>query len=476
MSITAQHLVRLLTGALLASLLPAAALAQMTAKIVRITGNPQQATITAPGGTRSAAAVNLPIAEGSVIETGDRVDVYVETFPGAVATIRQNSRVKLAGLRLLSVGADAGKRSAELELERGKIISTLDSSKQAITKFGIRTPRGVAAARGTVYGVSAVANGTSAFVVDGNIVIDLGGGQTIAIPYGQAALNNAGSAAALATLVASSPELAADLLVAVQTLAANVAGNTSAVGGPEVATAMLQAVTTAVVTALPGQAGYVVQTLVQAAVTPGSATSGSTQTMLNAVSAITAAAVQAVNRAGGTLTQSSAAAQGAAQAVAQVAPGGSGGTTVLGLLSVIGDVATASAIQGTGGPNAAGIATTIAAAVNTGAATGTTGGTPPTVTITQTPNQASNSILITTTATAGGANATSTTTLSNAGVGPVTTQISGPGGTSTSTTTPPTGAAGGNNVVTPPAPQQGQPTITPFTPIDPAANVSPNNF
>lgn len=475
MSITAKSLVRFLIGALVASLLSAHALAQMTAKIVRITGNPQQATITAPGGTRSAAALNLPIAEGSMIETGQQVSLYVETFPGAVATIRENSRVKLAGLRLLSAGADAGKRSAELELERGKIISTLDSSKQAITKFGIKTPRGVAAARGTVYGVSAVANGTSAFVVDGNIVIDLGGGQSISIPYGQAALNNAGSASALASLVANSPELAADLLVAVQVLAANVAGNTSAVGGPDVATAMLQAVTTAVVTALPGQAGYVVQTLVQAAVTPGSATSGNTQTMLNAVSAITAAAVQAVNRAGGTLTQSSAAAQGAAQAVAQVAPGGSNSPTVLGLLSVVGDVAAASAIQGTGGNNSAGIASAIASAVNTGAATGTTGGgTPPSITITQTPNPANNTIVVTSTATAGGSSGSSTTTLSNAGVGPVTTQISGPGGTTSVTIVPPTGT-GGSGPITPPAPQQGQTTITPFTPIDPAANVSPNS-
>ena len=295
MSLTATHLVRFLIGAALVSLLPVAALAQMTARIVRITGNAQQAAITAPNGARSVAAINLSIAEGSTIETGDRVDVYVETFPGAVATIRQNSRVKLVGLRLISAGAEAGKRSAELDLERGKIISTLDASKQSITKYGIKTPRGVAAARGTVYGVSAVANGTSAFVVDGNIVIDLGGGQSIAIPYGQAALNNAGSASALAAQVAASPELAADLLAAVQVVAANVASNTSAVGGPDVATAMLQAVVTAVVTALPGQAGAVVQALVQAIVTPGSATSGSTQTMLRAVSAVTVTAAPAVS-------------------------------------------------------------------------------------------------------------------------------------------------------------------------------------
>lgn len=457
------------------ALLPATALAQMTAKIVRITGNPQQATITNPAGATSVAAVNLAIAEGSTIETRAGVDLYVETFPGAVATIRQNSLVKLTGLRLISAGVDAGKRQAELDLQRGKIISTLDPTKQAVTKYGIRTPRGVAAARGTVYGVSNVASSTSAFSVDGNIVIDLGGGQTVSIPYGQAALDNAGSSAALAALVANSPELAADLLAAVQIVAANVAANTSAVGGAEVATAMLQAVTTAVVRALPGQAGAVVQTLVSAIVTPGSATSGSAQTMLNAVTAVTGAAVQAVTAAGGTLTQSAAAAQGAAQAVAQIAPGGAGSGTVAGLLSAIGDVAAAGAIQGTGGNNAGTITSTIASAVTAGAATA--GGPPPVVSIVATPNAGAGTIVVTTTVTGGGTtgnNASSTTTISNAGLGPVTTTVTTPGGTTTNTSTPPSG--------TPPPPGQNnnppsttQNVITPFTPIDPAANVSPNS-
>jgi hypothetical protein len=458
MRTTLKHLALALVFA--ASLLPASALAQMTAKIVRITGNPQQATITTAGGVRSAAAVNLPIAEGSTIETRQGVDVYVETFPGAVATIRQNSLVRLSGLRLLSAGADAGKRSAELDLERGKIISVLDASKQAITKFGIKTPRGVAAARGTVYGVSAVANGTSAFAVDGFIVIDLGNGQTVSIPYGQAALNNANSAATLASLVANSPELAADLLAAVQIVAANVAANTSAVGSPEVATA------------LPGQAGAVVQTLVAAIVTPGSATSGSLQTMLNAVSAVTGAAVQAVTAAGGTLTQSSAAAQGAAQAVAQLAPGGANSGTVVGLLSAIGDVAAASAIFGSGGSaNAGPVATAIANAVNAGAASA--GGSPPTVNIVATPNATAGTIGVTATVTSGGTSASSSTTLSNSGLSSLTTQINSPSGSSTSTTSVPSGTApapapGG----TPPA--STPPTITPFAPIDPAANVSPS--
>ncbi|MBL9187117.1 MAG: FecR domain-containing protein [Opitutaceae bacterium] len=458
-------------------LLPATALAQMTAKIVRITGNPQQATITSPTGASSPAAVNLPVVEGSTIETRAGVDLYVETFPGAVATIRQNSLVKLSGLRLLSAGADAGKRQAELDLQRGKIISTLDPTKQAITKYGIKTPRGVAAARGTVYGVSAVAAGTSAFVVDGNIVIDLGPGQPpISIPYGQAALDNAGSAAALAALVSGSPELAADLLAAVQIVAANVAANTSAVGGPDVATAMLQAVTTAVVTALPGQAGAVVQTLVSAIVTPGSATSGSQQTMLNAITAVTGAAAQAVAAAGGTLTQSAAAAQGAAQAVAQIAPGGAGSGTVVGFLSAIGDVVAAAAIQGTGGNSAGVITTTIANAVTAGAATGS--GTPPVVSIVATPNAGTGTIVVTTTVTAGNAgtgnNASSSTTISNAGLGSVTTQINTPGGSSTLTSTPPAGTPPrpGQNTVSQPA----QTTITPFAPIDPSANVSPSGL
>ena len=144
----------ILFSLLLVLLVPSSAWAQnITARIVKINGS--GATVTPKGGVSAPAMVNAQLVEGALIETPPKVEVFLETFEGAVATIRGGSKVEVRVLRM-GQGADAGKRVAELNLEKGNIISTLDPSKRPVTEFGIRTPRGVAAARGTVYGVTVI--------------------------------------------------------------------------------------------------------------------------------------------------------------------------------------------------------------------------------------------------------------------------------------------------------------------------------
>ena len=502
--------------ALCVSLGAASARAQMMARIVRINGDANQASVTNPGAAAVAAAVNLSIAEGASIETKAGVEVFVETFPGAVATIRQNSRVRLTSLRLVAAGADAGKRAAELELQRGSVISTLDPAKQAITKYGIKTPRGVAAARGTVYGVSVIPAATggdnsSVLVLSGTVVIDRGPGeQPITIPFGQAAIDNADAANQLATLIAQTPGLAADVLAAVGVVADNVANATSAAGNADSAALLLASVTSAAVRALPGQAPAIVQTLVGAIVAPGSAMGGNQRSILGAVSGVTDAAVRAVIASGGGMSEAGAAAQGAARGIVQgkvtdalnaaraanpgISPAGllavanqaAGSEPVTSALSVIGNVATGTAIRmfgqsaDTGG--AAATASGIGQAVNAGASSGAfaafagagvpnpgVGFTPPIVNVVVQAGQPSG--VTTIAATTGGS--TSSSSWVGPGADPVTTQTIAPSG-QTTTVVPP---------IIPPKPPSGESgsgappskaNVTPLLPINPAQNVSPS--
>ena len=46
-------------------------------------------------------------------------------------------------------------------LKQGKVLSTLDPARKAINRYGVRTPKGVAAARGTVYAVRVDVMGSS---------------------------------------------------------------------------------------------------------------------------------------------------------------------------------------------------------------------------------------------------------------------------------------------------------------------------
>ncbi len=143
------HLTRKLLSTIalgLMSLVLSAAVAQaQDSKIVKIIGNAQGATITRNGATIQLTE-GMPIQVKDIINTGAGVDVYVQPYAGVVATVKQNSHV---GVSMLA--AD----DAELDLTvaggGGSVVAQIEPNKGH--KFGVRTPKGVAAAKGTVYTV-----------------------------------------------------------------------------------------------------------------------------------------------------------------------------------------------------------------------------------------------------------------------------------------------------------------------------------
>lgn len=259
------------------------------AKVVRIEGNGEAYYTPLQGGARTRITLNASIPEQSAVETGPNVAVYLEAYSGAVATVRQNSKVELTQL-------SAANRRAKLNLRSGLVVSTLDPTKRTNAQvYEIDTPLGTAAARGTVYAVKVIVqNGQATTAIanlSGVVRITRGDGTAFDLPFGQGASTSA-AAVALAQLVQSDPSVRNDIVEAVRSLAENVAGATSAAGSADVARSELALVTEAAVRATPDQASTIVNTAVQGAVTAGATTAGNDAATLSAISAVTEAAVR----------------------------------------------------------------------------------------------------------------------------------------------------------------------------------------
>ncbi len=261
------------------------------AKAVKVTGSVQ---VQLPGSTSAQPLTGgMAIPEGALVTTAADGQVYLEALPGVVATIEPNSTVLVEKLEITKAGNQVTSQEALLDLKKGNVISTLDPTKKAINRYGVRTPKGVAAARGTVYGVSVNVSGTTVATLSGLVTINLGNGVTVDIPVGMAVAGDSDTASTIAAAIADSGQtgLSVEQLLqeAVQAVADNVAANTSAAGGSDTATAVLAAVVNAAASAAPARAAEFAQTAVAAASSSTSATGGNTA----AVAAITEAAVRA---------------------------------------------------------------------------------------------------------------------------------------------------------------------------------------
>jgi hypothetical protein len=107
--------------------------------------------VTLPGATAAVPVIlgdSLP--EGSVVTTGPDGSALVESFAGISTGVSESSSVVIGKH---SVSAE-GVRTAEIELKEGSTVSVLDPAKRKINNYGVRTPKGVAAARGTTYSTS----------------------------------------------------------------------------------------------------------------------------------------------------------------------------------------------------------------------------------------------------------------------------------------------------------------------------------
>lgn len=224
--------------------LASTALAQNTpteATVTRLTGN---ATAKLLDGSTVAVTKDMKLPLGAEITTGDASQVTLQAHEGIVAIA--NSKTTIA-IEELSVSAN-GTRNATIALKSGNLASSLDPTKKSVNNYSVRTPKGVAAARGTTYSVefngttfsvTVVAGVVQSFSVTGASLGNTSAGnvstsgdsgmttQTLAEAIASQGASASEGLAALASAVAQTSGDVSDTIAIVQAIA-TAAGNSAA--------------------------------------------------------------------------------------------------------------------------------------------------------------------------------------------------------------------------------------------------------
>lgn len=275
--------------------LAAAGQESVEATVVKITG---RATALVPGKSEPVVLLaNAKLPAGSVITTEAGAEVHVQPFSGSVATIKENSTVGIEELSETKNNGVVTKQKTLLNLRSGNLVSTIDPAKKAVTDYGVRTPKGVAAARGTSFSISVVGEAPTIIATADTVTFRMSSGASYSIVAGQVVITAPNGepqpAVSLASAMASNPGLSQIISNAVVTLAEVVSeglGNISSSSATNLAS-QLVAVAAA---ADPAQAGVFAQTLATAFNASGSADSAASIAAVTA-SAVTAAPGQAAN-------------------------------------------------------------------------------------------------------------------------------------------------------------------------------------
>lgn len=300
-------LIRTLSFTLLVLGLCAAAQAQgqeqtTEATVTHLEGS---ATFKIGSGPAQAIAVGTKIPQGAEITTQAGSQVTIQAHDGIVAVAGEKTTVQV---EKLSVSAD-GMRNAIIDLKSGKLASSLDPARKNQNNYSVRTPKGVAAARGTTYTVaydgviysvtvvagvvqSFSASGVGTNVTIGQVVSDTGNGATTQT-LAEAVASNPSMAeglALLASAVASVSNDVNDVAAVINTIASSAGtgqGATDAVASATAAAAATAA-TNPNITGSSGGAANVASSIVGAAVS-GSATAGNSASAGTIVATTTAA-------------------------------------------------------------------------------------------------------------------------------------------------------------------------------------------
>ena len=177
------------------------------------------------------ATVGAVLPAGSTIRTTTGAEVTVKLFNSTIAIVRPDSDVTVEKLSVTTDGKEVTKENALLNLRVGSVISSLDPAKKSINNYGIRTPRGIAAARGTVFAVTVTPDKkicTNA-TISGTITFYTDKGE-VTVPFGKfvsvGATDGDGNNGNLDHLVDSNPALAAELIAAIKSIADGIKAGT----------------------------------------------------------------------------------------------------------------------------------------------------------------------------------------------------------------------------------------------------------
>jgi hypothetical protein len=239
---------------------------------------------------------NQALPAGTVITTGSSGEVYLQPFSGTVTTIKPNSELKIETLSETKSDGVVTKQKSLLNLKSGNVVSNIDPAKKGVNDYSVRTPKGVAAARGTAYAVSVAGGDTTVAATADTVTFTTAAGTVYSVQAGMVSITPAGGEpqppVALAAAMANDSTIATMLNSSVQTLAAILEGNLGDLSA-ESATNLAAQLVAVASAANPGEAAAYTSTLVTAIASANSSMSTSSEATATAVAAVTAAAVTA---------------------------------------------------------------------------------------------------------------------------------------------------------------------------------------
>jgi len=155
------------------TLLPFTASAQDSGKLLSSSGKVMMKV--------DAQAQPVEIRKGDAVPTGATLITSSNTFvlvglaPGAAAIIEPNTTLTVGKNKTERNGDKIQDRTVDLSMDSstGGVVSLLKQRDDSPLSFQIRTPTGVAAARGTIYRVT----GSAFQVLEGDVVVTIGGQQ-----------------------------------------------------------------------------------------------------------------------------------------------------------------------------------------------------------------------------------------------------------------------------------------------------------
>jgi hypothetical protein len=244
------------------------------AVVLQVTGS---VMVQLPGETTPfALAEGAHIPQGATIITGAGSEASIRPIGGVVSTIKPNTTVQIEKLSVTTDNGTISNQTAMISLLSGNLVSTLDPSKKHINNYGVRTPKGVAAARGTIYAVGVSASGSTFATLSGTVSITMADNRVITVSLGTGLVINdtSGATPASTPLAQASPEVKAAVLEAANTVITLVKNNLEPTTNAGATTTLLAAVTQAANAADPVAAQTITAAAISAAQT-NTTTSGS---------------------------------------------------------------------------------------------------------------------------------------------------------------------------------------------------------
>jgi hypothetical protein len=117
------------------------------------------------------ATVKVPV--GTIVKTTSDGVAKVDIFPGGRMLVLPGSSFKVASLSVQTAGDTIAKRQGRIDLDAGtlKVLLSHKGENSSPIDFSIKTPNGVAAAKGTKYVDCYVGGVTYVQVIDGTVYV-----------------------------------------------------------------------------------------------------------------------------------------------------------------------------------------------------------------------------------------------------------------------------------------------------------------